>query len=328
MLANFTTDVVRPSQRVEFWRRFVCNHVADIDCWVDNQSEFRGQVDTYSFGRMSLSTLTANPHRVGRSKNRIDRARNDYFLIIFQKEGSAEFTQNGISSTLERGDFVLYEPRLPYEMILREPFEHVTLRLPRESIESVSDNLLEVIGRPVKASTFGGELVGGMMKSIVDCIDSLPIEITFSYSESIADLISHAILEKSSYAHSRIRRGKGHTLARAKQYILNNLTNDDLNLSEISSKVGVSPRQINRLFEGEGISTSRWIKNMRLDKCAATLIDSTSRDVPISQVAYNAGFSDISHFCRDFKAKFKLTPSEYRRKFNNHEELELLTSEP
>ncbi len=317
MIASFTTDAVRRSQRVEFWRRFVCNHVADIDCRVDRQADFQGVIHTYAFGRMSLSTLAADPHWVGRARDRINRVRNDYFLVIFQMGGSAEYSQNMQDSILREGDFVLYEPRLPYEMTLGDGFEHVTLRLPRSALRSLSNSLADVVGKPVRAGTFGGELVGRLLTATARRIPGLPPRTTYVYAESIADLIVHAIAQELANCPRQLRPTKGYTLALAKQFILDNLHRDDLSLKMISDRVGVSARQINRLFRAEGISAGQWIKGMRLERCAATLVDSESMPVALSQVAFDAGFSDISHFCRDFKRRYGLSPGRYRRKFNS-----------
>lgn len=317
MIASFTTDAVRRSQRVEFWRRFVCNHVADIDCRVDRQADFQGLIHTYAFGRMSLSTLAADPHWVGRATDRIERVRNDYFLVIFQMSGSAQYRQNRHDSILRKGDFVLYEPRLPYEMALCDRFEHITLRLPRSALRSLSNSLAEIVGKPVRSQTFGGELVGRLLTATVRRIPNLPPRATYAYAESIADLIVHAIVQEVASCPRQLRPTKGYTLAQAKQFILDNLHRDDLSLRMIGDRIGVSPRQVNRLFRAEGTSTGQWIKGMRLERCAATLIDSESVSIALSQVAFDAGFNDISHFCRDFKRRYGLSPGQYRRKFNS-----------
>ena len=302
---------------MEFWRRFVCSHVADIDCWVDRQADFQGHIHTYAFGRMSLSKLNADPHWVGRAGDRIDRARNDYFLVIFQMSGSAQYSQNGYDSLLRKGDFVLYEPRLPYEMTLCDRFEHLTLRLPRSAFLSLSNSLAEIVGPPVRAQTFGGELVGRLLTATVRRIPNLPPRATYVYAESVADLIVHAIAQEVAGCPRQLRPTRGYTLAQAKQFILDNLHRDDLSLRMISDRVGVSARQINRLFRAEGTSTGQWIKGMRLERCAATLVDSESISIALSQVAFDAGFNDISHFCRDFKHRYGLSPGQYRRKFNS-----------
>lgn len=53
----------------------------------------------------------------------------------------------------------------------------------------------------------------------------------------------------------------------------------------------------------------KWLLTKRLDYAASLLITS---DSTITQVAFDCGFEDASHFSRVFKEKFNSTPSDYR----------------
>ncbi|MBI1341918.1 MAG: helix-turn-helix domain-containing protein [Terrimonas sp.] len=55
-----------------------------------------------------------------------------------------------------------------------------------------------------------------------------------------------------------------------------------------------------------------WLKERKLDKALHQLLSS---DVSISQIAFESGFEDTSHFIRVFKQKHKLTPLQYRQKY-------------
>lgn len=39
----------------------------------------------------------------------------------------------------------------------------------------------------------------------------------------------------------------------------------------------------------------------------------------ISDIAYQTGFNNLSHFIRQFKKLIGLTPSEYQKKLNKHQ---------
>lgn len=54
----------------------------------------------------------------------------------------------------------------------------------------------------------------------------------------------------------------------------------------------------------------RWLLGKRLDYAANLLLRNFSN---ISQVAFESGFEDHSHFSRAFKEKFGLAPSQYRQ---------------
>jgi AraC family transcriptional regulator, exoenzyme S synthesis regulatory protein ExsA len=58
-----------------------------------------------------------------------------------------------------------------------------------------------------------------------------------------------------------------------------------------------------------GMSPGKWLIERRL-QCAAHLLIATS--MSITEIVFECGFEQPSHFSRSFKAKFARTPSEYR----------------
>ncbi|WP_409233776.1 helix-turn-helix domain-containing protein [Novosphingobium sp. MMS21-SN21R] len=62
----------------------------------------------------------------------------------------------------------------------------------------------------------------------------------------------------------------------------------------------------------EGVLTVRWIRMRRLERCRADLENPEMRNLSISEIAFNHGFSNISSFNRAFKARFKVAPTALR----------------
>ena len=58
-----------------------------------------------------------------------------------------------------------------------------------------------------------------------------------------------------------------------------------------------------------GISPGKWLLERRLE-CSAHLLTTTS--ISVTEIVFECGFEQPSHFSRVFKAKFGQTPSEYR----------------
>ncbi len=65
-------------------------------------------------------------------------------------------------------------------------------------------------------------------------------------------------------------------------------------------------REFRQLY---GVAPGRWLLERRLE-CAAHLLTSTS--ISVTEILFECGFEQASHFSRTFKAKFGQTPSEYR----------------
>lgn len=101
----------------------------------------------------------------------------------------------------------------------------------------------------------------------------------------------------------------GKKLLRILQLMERNIE-DPLSLEEISAKVALSRRQIERLFERH-LATTPWQHYLvlRLTK-ARQLIELTP--MPIMDVAVACGFVSSSHFSKSFRDHFKILPSKVR----------------
>lgn len=90
-------------------------------------------------------------------------------------------------------------------------------------------------------------------------------------------------------------------------------------ISEIATRLHLSSSHFRHLFrEQMGMSPSRYVKLLRLQR-AKELLESTF--LSVKEVMSEAGFSDLSHFVREYKSEYGQSPLQTRsspiRKFKN-----------
>ena len=91
-----------------------------------------------------------------------------------------------------------------------------------------------------------------------------------------------------------------------------NLADSDFNVEMLCREVGISRTQLHRkMKEMTGLSTSEFIRNIRLEQAARLLKE---QKINITQVAYTVGFSNLAHFSTIFRKHFGVAPSEYAEK--------------
>ena len=79
----------------------------------------------------------------------------------------------------------------------------------------------------------------------------------------------------------------------------------------IAERVGLSTRQLQRLFDREtGMSPARHYMQIRLARAHALL---QQTDLAVTEIAMSAGFGSLEHFSRVYRARFGLAPSRDRR---------------
>lgn len=85
----------------------------------------------------------------------------------------------------------------------------------------------------------------------------------------------------------------------------------DLSISKIAKKVYLSPTYICLLFKQEtGKTINACLTDTRIDKAKELLAEGNYR---VMDVASMVGYHDVKYFCRLFKAKVGVNPSEYRQ---------------
>ena len=98
-------------------------------------------------------------------------------------------------------------------------------------------------------------------------------------------------------------------MERIMKAINKNLSDSDFNVDMLTQEVGISRAQLHRkMKEMTGISTSEFLRNIRLEQAARLLKE---QKINVTQVAYTVGFSNLAHFSTVFRKHFGISPSEY-----------------
>jgi len=86
-----------------------------------------------------------------------------------------------------------------------------------------------------------------------------------------------------------------------------------MSMEELARAVNLSPWRLSHLFKNEiGIPPLRYLKALRMEK-ARVLVASTF--LSIKQIMNTVGMRDESHFTKDFRRAYGLTPTQYRIRF-------------
>ncbi|OON70096.1 hypothetical protein B0919_04970 [Hymenobacter sp. CRA2] len=89
-----------------------------------------------------------------------------------------------------------------------------------------------------------------------------------------------------------------------------NLTKTDLSVEEVARGLGISRMQLYRKVKALlGTGVTDFIQGLRLTKARELLLDDS---LTIADVAYELGFSSPSYFSSSFKARYQISPSEFR----------------
>lgn len=108
-----------------------------------------------------------------------------------------------------------------------------------------------------------------------------------------------------------------------KKQMLSNLRHQPT-LDEMAKATNVTAPHLQKLFKAEtGLSPTQFLRDLRFEK-ARELLENTFKRV--KEIRFEVGIKDQSHFDKDFKQKFGLSPSECRRQHQEKLEAEELAA--
>lgn len=91
------------------------------------------------------------------------------------------------------------------------------------------------------------------------------------------------------------------------------------NYDALARYVNLSWSRLSHLFKAEtGLSLNQHLRTVRM-KRAKSLLETTFLSVKETMLA--VGFTDVSHFVREFKSIYNVTPSQYRKLYLNVNQL-------
>lgn len=94
-------------------------------------------------------------------------------------------------------------------------------------------------------------------------------------------------------------------------YLEKNISNPEISNDFLSQKLGISEVYLRKLFTTHyGISPKQYIIDMRIQK-AKQLLENSAQT--ITNIAEECGFTSVYYFCRIFKQKTGITPTEYAK---------------
>lgn len=243
------------------------------------------------------------------------------YCFLLQRAGSAELQQYGNRAALGCGDITLYDPSRAWRYKADGEGEVILVHVPSRLLTENLPGAEGLCGRRLRCNEGLTATVGAMAQMLVsqlrDGLDELSRQRVANHLLGMfTSCYSPAI--DSGTSGSAVMAGR---LWRVKAFVEENLRNPDLSPALVASEMRLSPRYLRMIFAASDEPILTYIMRRRLEECARQLADPRWRGHSITEIAFAWGFNSAPHFTRSFRARFGMSPRQYRQK-------ELPTAEP
>ncbi|WP_426240696.1 helix-turn-helix transcriptional regulator [Pararhizobium sp. DWP1-1-3] len=225
-------------------------------------------------------------------------------LMLRSMEGPLSVKQNGLRVEAQSGDFLFLSGERPFTWSLPEGGRVDCGSVPAHSFGMPPEAIDRLLLRPIPKSfpplqlliTYGAYLLMRGPHSLKEA------EMANTHFNEILPLVI-AYLDRQPKTVSAAGR-----LLPVKDYINTNLIDSDLHIGSVAAVLGVTPRYVQKLFQQEGTTFSRYLLDRRLTAAKKRLLQNNGAK-PISAIAYDVGFGDLSYFNRTFRKRYGMAPS-------------------
>lgn len=261
-----------------------------------------GAVAPLTIARFSAAVVSLNARKVLRDRRMIRADPGEHLFVIFQQAGSSTIVQDDRACALATGDFFIADSAVPSEFVYAgQASSQISLHLPRD----------EAVAR------MGQGCVGGQAicrsDALFPALTGVFLRLRDQPPGSAA--LGEALINiLSAYFHAR---AQGHDSPSTRLYTcaIDRLEvragDPDFGIDTLAADLGVSRRTLQRVFTDNGDGFTRRLQALRLDRARSRLLGGQA---DILRVAYDCGFSDLSHFYRLFRDRFGMAPGQIRPK--------------
>lgn len=125
-----------------------------------------------------------------------------------------------------------------------------------------------------------------------------------------ADKRLFPVLESYLEAALPARSEEVNLVVSARDILAKSLSTDVLSLADLANEMGISKWTLQRRLRNSGITYNQLINDTRTYLAQSYLVNT---EIPLTEIAFLVGFSEMSSFGRAFRRLTGKTPSEYRR---------------
>lgn len=293
--------------------RTICGNFNPHTC--ERGQNVRGVARHIDVCGMEFAHISNDLDYVRRDSDDIRRDTRENLFLILQLEGICGVEHSGQQSVLDVGECILLDSTKPTTFFFGGRFSnHLSLHLPRQTMYANSKVNFD-IARKLAAK----DPMALMLRALIAKIMATPE--TDAGTPHLRELVLNATRQAFISSGPRtvttqtLHDSAAQRLHRVDMLIDRHLTDTNLSAKWLATRLGISIRTLQQDFQGMGVTCTTVIRDKRLRYAREKIeqIKEQRSGKTIAEVAYSAGFNDISYFNRSFKELFDCAPTDILR---------------
>jgi AraC-like DNA-binding protein len=308
-----SSDSFNERGRFDAWREELMLRVIRVDVEVPDKATFRTRLRILNLPNVAIIERRSTPSVVKRTAELV-RDGDDALVFTLPWGKNIDMRAGFDEARVGPGQAIITS--LNEVGSLRTPagVRGVSVRIDRKAALTLAPDAERLLNRPINIDEAAFAILSSYLVSLMSVPRGLSRLVALLADQQVRELLAHVFNPAGDLARAQVYGGiKAARLQAVVRDIGQRLADPDLSAAAVARRLRLSERYVQQLLEGAGQSFSAHVRERRLKRARRMLRDPLTAHLRIADVAAIAGFNDLSHFNRMFRAYFGETPTDARR---------------
>jgi AraC-like DNA-binding protein len=308
------TAVVPARERVDFWTESSRRVYHPLQIRSAVKGQFWARMSGDELGPLGVYRVVAAPNTMIRTVSAIAAGDPECLHVLVVMRGQLNAAQGGRTGLADVGDVIGYETSHPVVLRADKPFESLALRVSRDALGPHATRIRGRTAVRISGSQASTRGAAACLRKLADVLERGAVarcDVPGAV-DCVLDVV-RGLYTGPRGADAAKERSRAEILLNIESFIEENLGDPDLDPEDIARGCFISTRYLHKLFEAEGTSVCRWVREARLERCRRDLADPALDHWTILAIASRWGLPGPQHFSRLFRAAYGCSPREFRR---------------
>lgn len=310
-MESFSTQGLPVAKKLALWNEMASITFAAMEVRPNDSQRFFGSLARERLGAVSVMNVYSDAVRIRHTREHVARMNEPSYLLLAPLQREVELSTEGSDRILLRaGECCLIDHARTYELAHGDSVRTLCVDLPRQRLEERLPGIQDQVARVIRPDSASARIFLGVLRNLGN-------EVAPTESPSLSPSLGETLLEffattYAPYITPGVGRGTQGLAKRYMGYIDLRITDPELSPHDVAVNFGISDRYLRFVLSRAGEKFSSYLLGRRLQRSARLLVNPHWSERTITDIAFNSGFSNVTHFGQVFKARYRLTPREYR----------------
>ncbi|MEV6027700.1 helix-turn-helix domain-containing protein [Streptomyces sp. NPDC052036] len=247
-----------------------------------------------------------------------DDAAEPSLLLGVHAAGRAVLVRRGTSTACGPDDLFVCDGEESFTLHEREDFALHLVRIPRRVLALTDHRIRALCARAPFSDGAVAPLLVPLLRELVGAPDAYTPRTALHLAGSVAEWVALLAVEDCDAGPQDAEERDAEVperdalLQRVRAHVDANLWDRGLTPASVATAQHISIRYLHKLFEDHDSTVGRWIQHRRLEEARRELARPGRDDTTVSAVARRWGFANATHFSRSFRARYGMSPRDWR----------------